>query len=58
MSSWTFYFTALPLGLAVVILTFDVARALTHDQAAIFAATVAVGMVVGYTIGRLDGPVR
>ncbi|MFZ0246868.1 hypothetical protein [Candidatus Binatus sp.] len=58
MSSWTFYFTALPLGLAVVILAFAAARALTHDQGAIFAATVAVAMVVGYTIGRLDGPVR
>jgi hypothetical protein len=56
MSSWTFYFTAVPLGIAVIVLAFAGARALTHDQAAIFAITVAVAMVVGYTIGRLDGP--
>jgi hypothetical protein len=55
MSSWTFYFTALPLGMAVVVLAFAGARAFTHDQAAIFAVTCAVAMVVGYTIGRLDG---
>jgi hypothetical protein len=58
MSGWTFYFTALPFGIAVVILAFGLARALTHDQAAIFAITVAVAMVVGYTIGRLDGGSR
>lgn len=55
MSSWTFIFTALPLGIAVVIICFAVTRAITHDQAAIFAVTCAVAMAVGYTLGRLDG---
>ena len=55
MSNWTFDFIALPLGIAVVTLAFTVTNALTHDGAAIFATTVAVVMVVGYTIGRLDG---
>lgn len=55
MSGWTFTFTAVPLGTIVVILTFTAMRAITHDQAAIFAVTCAVSMGVGYTIGRLDG---
>jgi len=54
MSSWTFYFTALPLGTAVTMLAFAVTRAVTHDQAAIFGVTCAVAMTVGYTIGRLE----
>jgi hypothetical protein len=55
VSGWTFIFTALPLGIAVVIICFTVMRAVTHDQAAIFAVTCAVAMSVGYTLGRLDG---
>jgi hypothetical protein len=54
MSSWTFYFTALPLGLAVVILALAGARALTHDQGSILGITVAVASGVGYTIGRME----
>jgi hypothetical protein len=54
MSFWTFLFTALPLGIAVVIISFTVMRAITHDQAAIFAVTCAVSMTVGYTIGRME----
>jgi hypothetical protein len=55
MNSWTFYFTALPLGIAVIVLAFAAANALTHEKAAIFAGTVSVTMAVGYTIGRLEG---
>jgi uncharacterized membrane protein len=54
MSNWTFYFTALPLGVAVVIIAFAVMRAITHDQADIFAVTCTVAMGVGYTLGRLE----
>lgn len=54
MSNWTFIFTAVPLGIAVVIIAFAGMRAITHDQAAIFAVTCAVAMSVGYTIGRME----
>lgn len=54
MSFGTFL-SALSLGVAVVIISFAVMRAISHDQSAIFAVTCAVAAVVGYTIGRLDG---
>ena len=53
MSFGTFL-SALSLGVAVVIISFAAMRAITHDQAAIFAVTVAVAAVVGYTIGRME----
>lgn len=53
MSFWNFL-SALSLGVMVVIIVFTVMRAITHDQAAIFAVTVAVAGVVGYTLGRLE----
>jgi hypothetical protein len=55
MSDWTFLFTAMPLGIAVVLLAFAVTNALTHDRATTLAIMVAVASGVGYTIGRLDG---
>jgi hypothetical protein len=55
VSGWTFYFTAIPLGIVVLLLAFMVTNALTHDRATIIGVMVGVAASVGYTIGRLDG---
>lgn len=55
MTSWTFYFTALPLAVAAIVLSYYVASAITSDHALIFGATVAVATAAGYIVGVLDG---
>lgn len=54
MSDWAFLFTAVPLGIAVVLLAFAVTNFLTHDRATTIAIMVAVASGVGYAIGRLE----